>query len=457
MSSHFLFAKSHFPYATILCLLLLCSAQLHSQHVGIGTQDPQHKLDVRSRLDTTLLIQNSGTPGVGISSATRLGIYNIMNDITAGNRLGLRTHIDFPNTLNTFDYTGHSITFGYCGLPSPLGNCLDDSDVYGLKVSIPVFTTLGTLYGIYSDAPGSNSYAGYLKGRAYISDQVGIGIDPSGTSQLYVHNENLLEKGVRIKMSPLTGPLAEALNIDGASTQGDSYGARIVFSTAGDDVFGLSSIVNKYDGSGFSYGINVENISSAGGTKYGVKSEVSGNGGGSMFGVHSVISGNSSFLPSWAVYGRVDPGVSTGTTYAIHGINTNPGASSFAGYFDGKTKVEGTMHIGPSSVSTIPAGYALAVDGKGIFEELRVELSQNWPDYVFDEDYQKLTIAELKDFIQQYGHLPNIPAAGEVEKNGILLGDMDRRLLEKIEELTLYIIEQDDRIKALEARLNGED
>lgn len=113
---------------------------------------------------------------------------------------------------------------------------------------------------------------------------------------------------------------------------------------------------------------------------------------------------------------------------------------------------EGKVGIGTSS---IPSEYQLAVDGKMIAEELKIQISGNWnwPDYVFEKQYPLLSIKELEQSIRQNGHLPGLPSAAEVEKNGgVEVGDMQRRLLEKVEELTLYIIQLEQRISELEDR-----
>ncbi len=93
--------------------------------------------------------------------------------------------------------------------------------------------------------------------------------------------------------------------------------------------------------------------------------------------------------------------------------------------------------------------YLLAVDGKIISEEVRVELSGSWPDYVFDEDYALLSLEQLEQHIETVGHLPGIPSANTVETEGILLGDMQRVMVEKIEELTLYVIDLQKQIEEL--------
>ena len=84
-----------------------------------------------------------------------------------------------------------------------------------------------------------------------------------------------------------------------------------------------------------------------------------------------------------------------------------------------------------------------------IAEAVRVELQVNWPDFVFSKDYDLPQLEKIKAFIALNGHLPNIPSAEEVENSGIDLGSMDAKLLQKIEELTLYLIEQESEIEKL--------
>jgi hypothetical protein len=105
-----------------------------------------------------------------------------------------------------------------------------------------------------------------------------------------------------------------------------------------------------------------------------------------------------------------------------------------------KLHVNGTQLIGGTS-ARIATGYQLSVVGKIIAEEVKVQLYAAWPDYVFSNNYKLMPLDQLEQSINANKHLPNIPAAAEVEKNGIMLGDMNRKLMEKVEELTLYIID----------------
>ncbi len=108
---------------------------------------------------------------------------------------------------------------------------------------------------------------------------------------------------------------------------------------------------------------------------------------------------------------------------------------------------DGEVAVGTTAV---PTGYKMAIDGKLITEEVRVELSDTWPDYVFSEGYNLLSLKELEQYIKEKGHLPNVPSAKEIEASGIVLGEINKILLEKIEELMLYIIQQEQRITTLE-------
>lgn len=118
---------------------------------------------------------------------------------------------------------------------------------------------------------------------------------------------------------------------------------------------------------------------------------------------------------------------------------------------------DGNVGIG----TTDTQGYKLGVNGKVAALEVKVAAYVNWPDYVFANDYALPKLADVEKHIKEKGHLPNIPSAAEVKKEGgISLGEMNKKLLEKVEELTLYLIEQnknikkqEKRIKALEAKL----
>ncbi|WP_417887102.1 hypothetical protein [Zunongwangia sp.] len=98
--------------------------------------------------------------------------------------------------------------------------------------------------------------------------------------------------------------------------------------------------------------------------------------------------------------------------------------------------------------------YKLDVYGTIHAKEVRVDLN-SWPDYVFEKDYKLPTIKEVKQFIKEEGHLQGVPSAKEVKEEGIMLGGMDAKLLQKIEELTLYLIKQNEEIAYLKEELKN--
>ncbi|WP_149639959.1 hypothetical protein [Dyadobacter aurulentus] len=108
-----------------------------------------------------------------------------------------------------------------------------------------------------------------------------------------------------------------------------------------------------------------------------------------------------------------------------------------------------TATTGTGTVNT--SQYKLFVNGGVLAKELTV--SNTWADYVFEKDYQLRPLSEVEEYINTNGHLPNIPSSRLIEKHGLNLGDMARRQQEKIEELTLYIIEQRKKILSQQATL----
>lgn len=116
---------------------------------------------------------------------------------------------------------------------------------------------------------------------------------------------------------------------------------------------------------------------------------------------------------------------------------------SWSKYVLAISRSSGNVGIGTHN----PGTWKLAVNGKIRAKEIKVETS--WSDFVFEDHYRLPTLKEVEEFIEQNGHLKDIPSAKEVEEKGVLLGEMDSKLLQKIEELTLYIIQQQKEIEQL--------
>jgi len=80
--------------------------------------------------------------------------------------------------------------------------------------------------------------------------------------------------------------------------------------------------------------------------------------------------------------------------------------------------------------------------------------NSDWADYVFEDSYKLISLNDVEQYIKENKHLPNIPSAKEIEEKGISIGEIQKKQMEKIEELTLYIIEQNHLIKELESRID---
>ncbi|MFE7088400.1 hypothetical protein ACFU8T_13410 [Sphingobacterium spiritivorum] len=109
---------------------------------------------------------------------------------------------------------------------------------------------------------------------------------------------------------------------------------------------------------------------------------------------------------------------------------------------------EGKLLLG----TTVSRGELLSVNGHIRAKEIKVEAA-NWPDYVFKKDYELKPLADLDAYIKEHGHLPDMPKAAEAEKEGVSLGEMNKLLLKKVEELTLHLIEKDNEIKISNRKL----
>ncbi len=94
----------------------------------------------------------------------------------------------------------------------------------------------------------------------------------------------------------------------------------------------------------------------------------------------------------------------------------------------------------------------LEVNGQIHARSVKIDV-KDWADFVFKEGYDLPRLREIEAYIKKEGHLPNIPSTQDATKNGVQVGEMQKLLLQKVEELTLYLIQQDKEIKALKEEI----
>jgi len=160
--------------------------------------------------------------------------------------------------------------------------------------------------------------------------------------------------------------------------------------------------------------------------------------------------------------GIITPNGPSAQDLVLSASNTNNGAIRFT---TGSTLTERLtikdngnvlVNFGNNPVCNLPSGAVLGVNGSIYATGIKVELSNSsgsalcFPDYVFEKEYRLIPLKELESYINNNRHLPGIKSAAEVESNGLDMVEMDTKLLEKVEELTLYMIEMNKKIEALE-------
>lgn len=138
-----------------------------------------------------------------------------------------------------------------------------------------------------------------------------------------------------------------------------------------------------------------------------------------------------------------------------HGIEVDKNGTltikSKSGNVNSKLLLHG--NVGINTLSTSPS-YSLCVKGGILADKINIMHPTHWPDYVFSSDYPLMPLSDLEAFVKENHHLPEVPSENDIMAEGIEIGDMQGILLKKIEEMTLYILQQQEQIDKLEQRIN---
>ncbi|MGE7776859.1 hypothetical protein ACQKLP_19230 [Chitinophaga sp. NPDC101104] len=151
-------------------------------------------------------------------------------------------------------------------------------------------------------------------------------------------------------------------------------------------------------------------------------------------------------------------GANNGTLYTIRKVAGN-WETSWKKIWDSSNfkpsdylTLAGGQMTGNLNIGTTAAQKDLNVNGNIKARKVKVTVT-DWPDYVFEKQYPLMSLPELGTYIARHKHLPDVPSAATVRKEGVELGENQAVLLKKIEELTLYILDQHKRQEALEQRI----
>jgi hypothetical protein len=410
----------------LLSSVLLLAVISHAQNVGIGTTTPAARLDVKTT--SQYVAQFNG------SAPMYMGIFE--NDVYRGywgSYAGATEDVDFG--------TGSGNTTGKLHLTIQANPRLtiSESGRVGIGTTTPAHLLHINGGDLFVQSSSGLIRFGYQGANEWQMATTGAGADlrwyttPDGGTT--ITPRHYFQQNGNVGIGGFSGPGLPLARLDviGAGTT-SSTNTFILRNSVGDTTLRMRDDGRMgigYNGSSYGRTLNMGGT----GINFYTANEVAF--GGAIFPTDTSLviwsnSGANNYLvlqPSWG-----NTGIGTYTPNAKFHLN-------------------GAMLIGGNS-ARIATGYQLSVDGKIIAEEVRVENSTAWPDYVFENDYKLMPLEELEQKIRAQKHLPNIPSAAAIaEQKGVDLGDMNRRLLEKVEELTLYVIELNKKNKDLEGRL----
>jgi hypothetical protein len=404
--------KKHFFSQTLLLISLLFVQTTQAQWNLTGNSLTSPLVNFVGTIDANpLVLRTSNMEALRISATQNVGIglstptYKL--DVTNTNTL--RTlNLNNTNTTSSTKYgiynnVSNAGTGGRYGIynvtSSASASSLTNYGFYnsvshpGTGTAYGIYSTVsggsGNRYGIYSSASGTNAYSLYAAGRVYVSDKLGIGeAQPVAKLQLVALDLSLTSPGSFVIGS--TGSTNIGMDNNEIQARNDSTAADLFLQNDGGSV-----IIN---GTGDVYDLS--------------------------------LSSNGALVIGSTAMGNM--------TMDVNEIQARNNGASNALYLN---KDGGNVYIGTSSGSE-----KLNVCGGIQAKEVRVE--SGWCDYVFAEDYHLPSLDEVSAFIEKNNHLPKIPPATVVESEGLSLGQMSRSMMEKIEELTLYLIDQHQQLKA---------
>ena len=167
------------------------------------------------------------------------------------------------------------------------------------------------------------------------------------------------------------------------------------------------------------------------------------------YGTQTTAFAGKSFAIEHGFYGNINSSINF-----FRGVATTGGYLTFA--TNNNTEQMRINWNGNVGIGTPAPQAKLAVNGDIFAKKIKVTQS-GWPDYVFNETYQLDPLKKVEEYIRQHRHLPGIPSAATIEKDGLDLGNNQAALLRKIEELTLYTIQLEKRVDQLSALLKRVD
>ena len=453
----------------------------NSGNVGIGINTPASLLHVsKNMVAPSIRIQNAGgTGGASFDMIDNFSGANWKFKATNAGGFKIRDHANGldviqvePNSIANaiyIDWAGniamsHNAPGGHglnvinysAGKAAVQGMDKSGSFLYatgmlglldGPAAGLPVFAWNIGVLGIIPNTSGSNGAAvyGWNANTFNSTNYGGLFVSDGAATTTDFTNFGVYSQAMHADLN-FAGKFVGRVEVDGhpSATEAPDYLLSVFKSTVTHSVSSDTKAVEAQSAPQPGYGYGVHATAGYRGVYgYGMGSDYTGG----VMGVQGYANGTAG--SRYGVYGSA--GGSGTVNYGIYG--TASGATNnWAGYFVGDAYVSSDLRIGTTSQAT---GYSLSVNGKVACEEVLVKDMTNWPDYVFAEEYQLMNLTELEQSIEKNNHLPGLPSAAEIEDEGLKLGDMQKRVIEKIEELTLYTIEQGKLISELQEKMEN--
>jgi len=431
--------RQHLIIGTISSLLALSHIASTQENVGIGTLTPSSRLEVQGNPTSTQSI-------LLYSKVNYLGTLDLKavegSSITAdGYGIGGR----FVGGYKGLDILGAGGTYNgimYGTYSNATGTTGTRVGVYGTSSGgttnrgVHGYVNGGANFaGLYGENPNLGGHAGYFNGRGHFTHEL-------RADRNFIVDDTAWMNRIFTSAGALNVRSASdiELTIDRNNTGVFAY--LEVFNGAGSPLFNISESANAH-----SYGnMTVTNSVGIGTTVPASKLHILGGTDASL-----TTNGYAQFGPagSWNLV-IDDNEIMARSNGAANDLLLQQDVGNVLMCGVG----QGRVGIGVQLANDLGTGYLLSVDGKIIAEEMRIQNSTAWPDYVFAKEYDLMSLDELKAAIAVQHHLPNIPPASEVERDGILVGDMQTRMMQKIEELTLYILQLHENNKSLQMQID---
>lgn len=432
-----------FVKSTILATaitMLACGAFAQKENVGIGTTKP----DQSAILD--LSSSNKGLLMPRLSLQQRSAIQNPANGLIVyqtdmlsgfyfydGKEWKPLTSITDQNSValdpNDWTANGNSVATGAA------------TPYFGTNSTSPlIFAAGGRLTGYMTNSiTEENIFLGLNAGRNRVNNTAiglsgtgtGVGNTALGASALY--NITTGSDNVAVGIQALYGNLGGASNL--------AFGTGALRNNTGGSfnaAFGAYTLYNNNGDRNLAFGYGALNSLTTGTRNTAIGYEA----GYYSQGDKNVYIGN-----------QAGPGAAATESNTLYISNTPTTTPLVYGDFTTKYLAVGELSVADRAAAT-SGGYRLLVKGGMITEKIKVATAStgDWADYVFDNDYKVMPLKDVEAFIKANKHLPNVPTTQDVMANGNDLGKTDAKLLEKIEELTLYVIELNKEIQALKAK-----